>query len=336
MMNERDSKSNTLKAMLMLASLVLLVLLCLIEPLTGLTGARAVISNLPEYGAGKLETYAPLRGAFLRGVMPYAAAAAGLTLLSARLITGLLQNARKVRPAADSQSGASVVEFVLIMPLLLALLLTVLQIALLVQAKFVVNYAAFCAARSAIVTIPGKISSARSRKYEGANEIVTSDPQSPKMEIIRRAAALPCVAVSPIYSKVLLETLTPPPKSGLSALLPVQSVFAASVDGNDVSSQLLKRAPYAYGGENTKVEVSAEGGNQVPDHGLVTVKVTFRYYLAVPFANRLLGTPYSGMWPFNASWYAQITEEYSLINEGEPLFPGDRNIGDADAEEDPY
>src|SRR5262245_61100301 len=97
----------------------------------------------------------------LRSVAPYLLTILALTLYVWRLMSVMARARteharRRPEPAANDESGASAVEMTLLLPLLLALLLTILQVALLVQAKFVVNYAAFCAARSAIVAIPSK------------------------------------------------------------------------------------------------------------------------------------------------------------------------------------
>jgi hypothetical protein len=268
----------------------------------------------------------------LRGIAPWVVAALVLSAIALRLAEGLRRSLRLAHVKDDQESGASVVEFMLAFPLLLALILTILQIALIIQAKIVVNYAAFCSVRTAIVTIPSKIRSQRSGRFEDYNVIATNDPESPKMEIIRRAAALPCTAVSPLLSGAFW-TFSGPNYEVIPALILVGAAFPATVDGKEVPLQLVQRGPYAYGRENTKVEVSGEGGG-FHDHNLVTVKVTHRYYLAIPFANRLLGRSYPGLGFFGGAYYITIAEEYSLLNEGEPLFPKDQDIGESDIEVD--
>jgi hypothetical protein len=285
--------------------------------------------------------------ALIRSIFPYLAALAILTIILWRLIGNLkYAGSKPPQPSKtaviEDESGATIAEFILVAPLLLMLLLAIMQIALIVQAKFVVNYAAFCAVRSAIVTIPAKIRSQKNGRFEDANRLALNDTNSPKMNIIRRAAALPCAAVSPVYSAELgIKTATMP---DLSIVLPLEKIallFSASLDGASVSQQLVARGQYAFNKENTKVEIIAEEGAQASgqfgEHELVTVRVTHRYYLSVPFANRLLGKAFVGGGFWNGSaWYLPITEQYSLLNEGERLFPPDQDPGEKIVEVEIY
>ena len=226
------------------------------------------------------------------------------------------------------ERGVLTLQFVLLVPLLMMLLTTILQIALLIQAKFVVNYAAFCALRSAIVSIPAEMTSPESRRTESHNQINFNDEHSAKLDAIRRAAALPLTAISPVYGPgVALSTGTAPDVSLVTQLSRVALLFPGSVGGQDVSHQLLLRAHYAYDRQNTQVEIviksnNAQSQGRFDDHDLVTVRVTHRYYLTVPFANRLFGRPFFGSrWWGGSGFYYPITEEYTLPLEGEPLFP---------------
>lgn len=69
------------------------------------------------------------------------------------------------------------VEFAIVFPVVFLFFLVIIQIALLVTARQVVNYAAFCAARSAIVQIPEDTQKARAKAA--------------------RAAAIACAPISP-------------------------------------------------------------------------------------------------------------------------------------------
>jgi len=278
----------------------------------------------------------------LRSVAPYLLATLALALYGGRLMSVMAQARRaqsRRRPefAAGGQSGASAVEMTMLLPLLLALLLTILQVALIVQAKFVVNYAAFCAARSAVVVIPSKTQGAG-----GVEERNRINLQSGgKTTMIRRAAALPCVAISPAWSTgIMLATLATQKPEVAAPMEELASLFPASRDGVNISQQLVARAHYAFNPENTRVEVFGERGEQsgsFSDQELVRVRVTFRYYLTVPFANRLFGTSYYGKKFFygfgllnDSGLYAPITEEYTLVNEGEPPFPSKQDPGEID------
>ena len=298
------------------------------------------LPQFAEYAGGGAQAFSPFNATLARSVAPQVACALALLVLAARLAAALTRGGAWRRARADegtqAESGASVVEFALVLPLLLTILLLVFQIALLVQAKFVVNYAAFCAARSAVVTIPAKIYSTHTGRYEKSNTLQLNSPVSPKMNIIRRAAALPVTAISPALApRVWLTTgASPIDSSFLVPLGQVMLLFPFYADGKYVSGELLTRASYAYDRQNTSVEVIREGSQQrrgFGDHELVTVRVTYRYYLTVPIASRLLGTPYrGGILGFitGTGWYYPLTEQYTLPVEGEPLFPPDQEPRD--------
>ena len=81
------------------------------------------------------------------------------------------------------ESGQAMVEFAIVFPVLFFFFLTIIQMGLLYTAKQIVNYAAFYAARSAIVMIPEK-------------DIDTGT----KREMIERAASIACIPISPRFS----------------------------------------------------------------------------------------------------------------------------------------
>ena len=241
------------------------------------------------------------------------------------------KNGAYVRARERGEEGLITLQFVLLVPLLLMLLTTILQIAFVMQAKSTVNYAAFCAIRSAIVIIPTEMWSEKTGLPEGHNLVRMNDPDSAKLDAIHRAAALALTAISPMYgANVAAATGTVPDASLAAKLEKAVLLFPASVSGKDVSGQLLARAPYAYDKQNTRVEIgfknSGENSGQQSiatfgDHELVTVRVTYRYYLAVPFANRLFGRPYFGSWWNGSGYYIPISEQYTLPLEGERLCP---------------
>jgi hypothetical protein len=277
-----------------------------------------------ELGGRRLPQYSAITPAFIKSVWPLIVLALALTLLALRflsVIAGSLKNVSITN--TEQESGASAVEFVLVLPILAVMLLMILQIALLVQAKFVVNYAAFCAARSAIVVIPDYV--AINRQLESRNQVGNPET-SEKVEIIHRSAALPLTAISPLpgFSGATgLPVITnPEPTADLVKLAPFD------VGPDSMMGQVMLRAPYAYHPENTVVQVLDADGNEAHDfrdHDWVTVKVSYRYYLAVPFAKRLFGTAYSNnrIWNmlFGTDYYYPIVEQYTLPVDGEPMLP---------------
>jgi hypothetical protein len=228
------------------------------------------------------------------------------------------------------ERGAVVLQFVLLLPLLLCVMLTTFQLALVVHAKFVVNYAAFCAVRSAIVIVPTAIVSRPTGKRERANVVNFKDPDSPKLHIVRRAAALACVGISPPWSlKTWIDTGTPLNWTGFAPLTTMSAVFDTYTPKIDPGLEFMKRQSYAFSADNTKIKLQIEPYRQNPKNGpsysLITAEVTYRYYLTVPFGNLLLGKRYIDFGFFNrfipGTYYIAIRERYTLPSEDDPLWP---------------
>lgn len=264
--------------------------------------------------------YSMFTASFVRSILPLIVFALVLGFLSLRFANALARS-RKTGSVvnAGGESGASAVEFVLVLPALAVLLLMILQIALIVQAKFVVNYAAFCAARSAIVVIPDEVAGEQ-RNYLGNPET------SEKVETIQRSAALPLTAISPLPGLSIARGV--PVLSNPAVIADLIKLAPFDVAPRSMMGQVMLRAPYAYHSDNTAVEVltvqGAESGSYL-EHDWVTVRVQYRYYLAVPFAKKLFGTSYSGN-PFlniifGTDYYYPIVEEYTLPVDGEKMLP---------------
>src|SRR5690348_5538384 len=78
--------------------------------------------------------------------------------------------------------GVVVFQFLLVLPILLAVFAVAVQVVLIMQARAVVNYATFSAVRAAIVLIPARVTKSGG-KTEAANELNANDASSPKMEL---------------------------------------------------------------------------------------------------------------------------------------------------------
>ncbi|MBI1353565.1 MAG: hypothetical protein GC160_04410 [Acidobacteria bacterium] len=233
-----------------------------------------------------------------------------------------------------SDRGAVVVQFMLLLPLLLSILLLVLQVGLIAQAKLVVNYAAFAAARSAVVVIPSAVRSSLTGLEEGPNEIAGGE-RSAKLAIIRRAAALACAAISPPRSAELAAAVGEDEAVlGRAQLEAVALLFSG---GSSSAGQYADRAWYAFAGDNTTIDVDVEShpgaGTGGTSYSLVTVTVTYRYFLAAPFADRLLGTQFEGAALWGGPYYLPIVERYTLTSEDDLVFP-DPSLGDLFEDED--
>lgn len=332
---EKRPTADRVRMLVPIAAVVALLLAT--DPL-GLVGALIPRgeTDLAEYGRA-LPAYTPFTRSLLTSVAPFLAGAVLLALAATRYASRAQVAARAIdaRPVDDlltGERGVSAIEFMLLLPLLLVIMLTILQMTLIIQAKFVVNYAAFCAVRSAVVTIPGTVDGGD----EAKNQIKHDDSDSKKMQMIRRAAQFPCTAISPRLTAdnilSLSEStglgLTVPDPSFLLQLGKVALFTPASSPGPEVLAQFFTRVPYAFADANTTIELSGGSGSGPMTFGVetpVTVKVTHRYFLAVPFASRLFGTKYfddgGGIFGIRSGYYVNITERYTLPNEGQRLAP---------------
>ncbi|MCS7306752.1 MAG: pilus assembly protein [Thermoguttaceae bacterium] len=186
------------------------------------------------------------------------------------------------------QSGAvQSLSFVLTLPLFILVLLFIIQVSQLMIAAAVVQYAAFAAARAAIVWIPANLGSEEAncfatlcridRSAPGTVEPVWDlespafgprsggltyvvEPGSPKYQKIWAAAVLACMAISPSSPNLVSVGGA----SGNAAPLPGNSTAVASVlerayramvprSQSDVSTRIRNKLAYAM--ENTQIEV---------------------------------------------------------------------------------
>jgi len=131
--------------------------------------------------------------------------AAGMVALG--LVLALLIRVRsRTKPAGvrgfhGDQGGTAAIEMAFVFPLGLMIFLLVIQAALVFNANMVVHYAAFAAARVAVVVVPLNLANDPTfpeKRNWVRNPEVSSVEKSEKMEMIRRAAVL---AVMPISAK---------------------------------------------------------------------------------------------------------------------------------------
>lgn len=98
---------------------------------------------------------------------------------------------RRPVPGSSGETGTATIEFVLVFPILLFLVLLLLQSTLVLAANFVVQQAAYAAARSAVVQVPRDLA-AEPRNY------IRMEGGSAKYDTIREAAWL---AVMPVCGR---------------------------------------------------------------------------------------------------------------------------------------
>lgn len=180
--------------------------------------------------------------------------------------------------ALGGQDGTAILEFALVLPIALGIVLLMIQASLLMGGFLCVNYAGYCAARAAVTYVPAALN------RESANEVDDySDPEaSEKLSRIHQAAVWAVMPVSDggydqwsDYSDVLAE--------GLGELY--------SQSGEEtpgwVSGYLGRKLAYAE--RNTSVELSPPAdGVQYAAHEDLRVVAKHNLYLSVPYAARVL------------------------------------------------
>lgn len=183
------------------------------------------------------------------------------------------------------EKASATLDFTLVFPLFTMVILILAQLALLINARLVVSYAAFASCRSAVVWL--------------------EQDEDLALKRAQRAAEVGCVAISP-GSKT--------PFIGWLHALPVAPLYL-----HDISPELdyVRRvvrggSKFTYSKLATSAEIILPEGELGP-HDPVTVEVEHRFYLSVPYADRIFRD--SGIGPIGLP-VRTIRDVYTLTNEG--------------------
>jgi len=228
---------------------------------------------------------------------------------------------RPYRTARSAAGGAVVVEFALALPIAMVLSLIMAQSALLMSGNLCVHYAAYCAARSAIVQIPLDVSD-----DEPAN-VLDDGYRSVKLRRVRSAALW---AVMPICPASPLLDSDP---RGQTLAEGLEEFFGAHWQNPPawVGSGYLGRK-FAYADEYTDVTMMRRIGGvgetieyveltypyTYMAHEEVRVEIDHVFYLAVPYAARIFAALDGGTdLDLGAGHYGlEIRAACSMPNEG--------------------
>jgi len=185
---------------------------------------------------------------------------------------------RLVRKSGDAEAGGAMIEFAMVLPFALMFSLLMLQSSLLMAGNLAVNYAAYCAARSAIVEIPDGRDAGEPHNYADVPGL------SGKHERIRRAAVW---AVMPFSRSA--DTATPLDggvlRDGLESFF---DDYGRAVPGW-IRSYVDRKL--AYADEHTFVELDPpRSGDLYDEHEDIRVRVRHTLYLSVPYAGWLLAS----------------------------------------------
>jgi hypothetical protein len=188
--------------------------------------------------------------------------------------------------------GQSLVETVIIIPLVLLVVLGILQLILILEAYQIIDYASFMAARSAVVFT-----------NQPSHRII---PGMYNYELVARYLCIPLAGRSgdEFHGKNRL-------------LQAFQEDMFRYIDREDrgIITDLFDRAGYCFDAENmTVILTQASGGDlaNIPMGKPVTVEIQFRLPLVMPIVNRLFD-PIDG----SRDDTFKITRSYSLLKERE-------------------
>ncbi len=251
-------------------------------------------------------------GVFLSG-MALAVAVAVISAVGLAAIGCVLWRAgQRNRRTVDPEGGVAMLEFAMVFPIGLMLSLLMVQSSLLMVGNHCVNYAAYCAARSAIVMVPLDLSN------NEPHNVVAFGGASGKTERIRQAAVwavMPVSCSAPEITPLAVTDL----ENGLDDLFDSYGVATPLW----VRSQLRYRLGYAD--EHTSIELDPPANGDIfGDNEDLRVTVVHTFYMAVPYASSLFAAMDSQNaveLGFGAGEYGLIIRSAEvLVNHGVPDF----------------
>ena len=222
---------------------------------------------------------------------------AKLCWLVGRGLSGVARALLAGRRVPLGEAGQAMTEVAVSFPILLITTLILMQLALMFQARNVVTYAAFSAARAAIVWIPARVPLDENLPLTEDSHSINLDGGE-KIDKIRQAAAMACVPISPRAGTVLggVPFIGDLIASSSVAFTSLTSLFSLPVEYAD---NALQRYAYASLATEVRLYKATEDGfflqegvstwdypRNVAD---VAVRVRHRFYLSIPVVNRIIG-----------------------------------------------
>ena len=188
---------------------------------------------------------------------------------------------RTHRLQLDGESGVAILEFVMVMPIGLFMVLMMAQSALLLVGHMTVHYASFCAARSAIVYVPLDLTE-DSDEPPNVLDMADYHDYSIKHDAIRRAAIWAVVPVSSSSRYLEVEDIAIL-QDGLREMF---GFYGEEVP--DWMFRLLERKfTYADQYTETWLEYPEDGEESFGEGEVLRANVRHTFYLSIPYAGRL-------------------------------------------------
>ncbi|MCD4699196.1 MAG: pilus assembly protein [Phycisphaerae bacterium] len=241
----------------------------------------------------------------------YAGAAALVCLAGLYILTGAawrMGRAQRKSRSRPKEAGTAAIEFALLFPFALMIVLVMIQSMLLVAGNLAVHHAAYAAARSAIVWVPENLS------HDEPKNVLASPGSSAKLHRIRSAAVYAVMPVSagkedfggeyPGNAAVI--------KEGLERFW---QLYGSSAP-NWVRTMLAGKYRYAWNFTEVSLSDPADG-EAYGDHETISVQVRHKLYLSVPYADMVFSLAGGEDLPGASGHYATtVSVTCSLTNQG--------------------
>jgi hypothetical protein len=198
---------------------------------------------------------------------------------------------RGLRQLPRAEAGQAITEFIIVFWALMMASMGVAQMGLMYNAKGVTLYAAYAAARSAIVWIPQDVPG------EDAAHTLTMSTGSEKYGNIKNSAAIAVVPISRRASNVLagLPVIGPVVNDVMNAIHGLLAV----IPGASAALDYADRYAYAYALTNVYFVQQSPGGATTtigspgdtvtfPEHSDITVMVSHCFHLNIPVAAQII------------------------------------------------
>ncbi len=208
---------------------------------------------------------------------------------------------RENRPR-PTEAGTAAIEFALLFPFALMIVLVMIQSMLLAVGNLAVHHAAYAAARSAVVWVPENLS------HDEPRNITASPESSAKFHRVRLAAVY---AVMPVSAGNGGPGGSDPGSAAIiqDGLERFWQLYGSSAP-RWVQTMLEGKCHYAW--NFTEVSLSPPSdGNAYGDHETLRVQVRHTLYLSVPYANRIFGDSLA-----SGHYGTPVNVTYSLTNQG--------------------
>lgn len=207
---------------------------------------------------------------------------------------------------ASDETGTAMVEFTLVFPVAMAVMLILIQAMLMMTGTLVINYAAYAAARTAIVTVPKDLGGDGNYYAEPVNQVVDPD-HSAKIAQIRLAAVVACLPAAGRSNQA--DPSNGAVRDGIRSYL---SASGATVPGW-VDNYVSKKLAWADAHTTVRLHAGQTASNVYQHDEDLTVTVQHDYNLTIPFANRLFGRNHDTATDL---WWTTVTASCTLNNEG--------------------